>query len=137
MPMRHFMRNDTRESAERFINARTMPAEIGDPRPIAGDSVAALKRKGIVGIYRTGWDFDDAEKLVPIPKGNTQSREIEHDPVERAFNEIDAAVYSSDYFLDPETLERLKFFVGRWSRAIPDLAERMAEAQEDEEGEPQ
>jgi len=48
-----------------------------------------------------------------------------HKDVERAFDEIDAAIFSSDTFLEVDALARLKSMVSRWSLQIPRL-EQMA-----------
>ena len=46
-----------------------------------------------------------------------------HQSVERAFQEIDAAIFSGDEFHSEENLKHLKDFIARWSRAIPRLTE--------------
>ena len=46
-----------------------------------------------------------------------------HPSVERAFQEIDAAIFSGNEFHSAENLKHLSDYVARWQRAIPRLAE--------------
>ena len=44
-----------------------------------------------------------------------------HPETEKAIDAIDAAVFSSDTFYDPDARERLRFFIGRWVDELRDL----------------
>lgn len=46
-----------------------------------------------------------------------------HPSVERAIQEIDAAVFSGDTFEDPEARVELKAYLERWLRQLAELAD--------------
>lgn len=46
-----------------------------------------------------------------------------HPSVSRAFEEIDAAIFSGDTFYDPDALNKLKRMMDRWTRQLPHLEE--------------
>lgn len=50
-----------------------------------------------------------------------------HPSVTRAFDEIDAAIFSGDTFIDPDALQKLEAMVARWQLAITSLKARAAE----------
>lgn len=49
-----------------------------------------------------------------------------HPNVARAFDEIDAALFSGDTFHNPQSLARLKSMIERWQRAIPSIEARIS-----------
>lgn len=54
-----------------------------------------------------------------------------HPAVARAFDEIDAGIFSGDEFHHPDTLAALKKYLLRWERALPSLIEMAAQVEED------
>lgn len=46
-----------------------------------------------------------------------------HPKVAEAIQQIDAAIFSSDSFHTPENLRLLTLCLGRWTRAVPDMAD--------------
>jgi hypothetical protein len=46
-----------------------------------------------------------------------------HPDVEKAFQEIDSAVFSSDTFDEPEARQTLKSFLSRWQKAVDEAEE--------------
>lgn len=41
-----------------------------------------------------------------------------HPDVKEALDQIDAAIFTGDTFFNPENMEELKTFIGRWNREI-------------------
>ncbi len=56
-----------------------------------------------------------------------------HPSVARAFEEIDAAMFSGDEFHNPENMKILMFYMGRWMRGLPDCLD-IAYTSEEEDG---
>jgi hypothetical protein len=55
--------------------------------------------------------------------------------MERACNEIDAAVFSGDEFFDPEAADRLVWFMTRWVKGLKELREVQRKVDAEEAGE--
>lgn len=56
-----------------------------------------------------------------------------HQAIARAFEEIDAAVFSGDTFsTDWDSLAKLKMYVERWTRALPDLEDALMDFEENQ-----
>ncbi len=50
--------------------------------------------------------------------------------LEEHLDSIDAAVFSGDYFhQDTKHIERLQFFIDRWNKELPNIAEAVKEIQ--------
>lgn len=57
-----------------------------------------------------------------------------HPSVARAFDEIDAAAFSGDTFLRKANREKLRTYVGRWTRFLAELdADDLADGENDPE----
>lgn len=55
-----------------------------------------------------------------------------HPSVARAFEEIDAAMFSGNTFMFPENLAVLEKYLGRWNRTLPSLQESVSDEDEEE-----
>lgn len=57
-----------------------------------------------------------------------------HQGVTRALEEIDAAVFSGDTFsTDRDDLTEFKYYLDRWTRALPDLEDELVAFEEDQD----
>ena len=56
-----------------------------------------------------------------------------HPNVKKAFDEIDAAVFSGDTFFDAENLAELKRMLARWRAQVPWLETMAAASDEDDD----
>lgn len=61
------------------------------------------------------------EPVAPHRGGVGWAKQPLHPNIARAFDEIDAAIFSGDAFRNRDALGQLKIMVARWQRAIPDL----------------
>lgn len=55
--------------------------------------------------------------------------------LQRACEEIDAAVFSGDDFINADNREQLQIYMDRWSRKLPEMADIEAECMSEAGGE--
>ena len=53
-----------------------------------------------------------------------------HQKVKDAIEEIDAAFFSGDEFLDKEKLDEIQYYLARWMRESVDVRKRLNEIEE-------